>query len=260
MPTDLSTHAIVSGLHTQIVGCTVAFFQSIESTQDEAQAAALDDEPEGCVFIADEQSKGRGQHGRHWEAPPGTGLLLSVMLRPSVEVYPQLVMVASLAAVQAIADVTGLQPALKWPNDVLVNGRKAGGILVEGEFLGDAPRYVAVGIGLNVNWDDIALPDAPYAPTSLSREAGHPIPRTQLAIALLNHLDALYLAAQRGEPLLDAWRAKLSTLGKHVRLMAGSRTIEGVAEDVTADGALVLRLPDGSTEAHLMGEITLQGG
>ncbi len=260
MSTDLSTRAIVLGLQTQIVGSTVTFFQSIASTQDEAQAAALDDEPEGCVFIADEQTKGRGQHGRHWEAPPGAGLLLSVMLRPPVEVYPQLVMVASLAAAQAIADVTGLQPELKWPNDLLVNGRKAGGVLVEGEFLGDAPRYVAVGIGLNVNWDDIAFPDAPYTPTSLSREAGHPVSRTQLAIALLSHLDALYLAAQRGEPLLDAWRAKLSTLGKHVHLASGAHSVEGVAEDVTADGALVVRLLDGTRETYLMGEITLQEG
>ena len=255
--TDLSTRVIVQGLRTTVVGVNVTYVPSLESTQDEV-AALDDDDPEGSVFITDEQTAGRGRHGRQWLAPPGTSLLLSVMLRPSAEVFPKLVMVASLALANAVEQVTGLHAEIKWPNDLLVNGKKAGGVLVEGAFFGEDPRYAAIGIGVNVNWDAMTIAGAPYPATSLSQELGQPISRNTLAIALLNELDRLYLAAQRGEPVREAWRAKVSTLGRHVRLMLDGIAVDGIAEDVDGDGALLVRSADGKLEAYYAAEVTLQ--
>jgi len=254
--TELSTRAIVQGLRTQIVGVNISYFASLESTQDEA-AAVEDDDPEGAVFITDEQTAGRGRHGRQWEAPPGSGLLLSVQLRPSAAVCPLLGMIASLAACRAIQQTTGLAAAIKWPNDLLVNGRKVGGVLVETEFFGEDPHFTAVGVGINVNWDAISIPDAPYPVSSLSKELGAPVSRNQLAIALLNELDRLYLAAQRGQSPYADWKALVATLGTRVRVAVPGR-FDGIAKDVTVDGGLVVRADDSEERTFYAGDVTLQ--
>lgn len=257
MPTDLSTRRIVMGLRTQVVGANLTYQESMPSTQDEAHAVE-DDDPEGMVFLTDEQTEGRGRSGRTWVAPPGSGLLLSVQLRPRPEVYPKLVMIASLAAAAAIEQVTGLVVELKWPNDLLVNGKKTGGVLVEGHFFGELPHHAAVGIGINVNWDQIDIPDAPYQPTSLSRELGRPVDRNALAIALLNELDRLYVSVTSGQPVDGAWKARLGTLGRRVRLAGGGGTVEGMAADVDADGGLIVELPGGERRTFHAGDVTLQ--
>lgn len=252
----ISTRRIVFGLDTQIVGVNITYQESMPSTQDEAHSVE-DDDPEGMVFITDEQTEGRGRDGRTWVAPPGAGLLLSVYLRPDATTYAKLGMVASLAAAEAIAAVTGLPTTIKWPNDLLVNGRKVGGVLVEGHFFGEVPHHAAVGVGINVNWDTIDIPEAPYVPTSLSRELGEPVDRNALAIALLNHLDRLYLAAQRGAPIHDAWRARLSTLGQRVHLAGSGPERDALAVDVTPDGGLVVQDAAGGQETVYAADVTL---
>lgn len=253
---DLSPRVIVQGLRTEVVGSNVTYFESIESTQDEA-ASVEDDDPEGAVFVAEEQTEGRGRHGRSWLAPRGSSLLLSVQLRPSAQAYRQFGMLAPLAAARAIEHVTGLPAAIKWPNDLLVHGRKVGGVLVEAEFFGEDPHFVAVGVGINANWDDVDLPDAAYPVTSLSRELGKPVSRNQLAVAFLNELDRLYLAVQRGASVYLDWRAKVSTLGQRVQVSEGARRYTGVAEDLAPDGALVVRRDDGSVETVYAADVTL---
>lgn len=252
---DLSTRIIVQGLRTQVVGANVSYFASLPSTQDEA-AAVEDDDPEGAVFITDEQTSGRGRNGRHWDAPPGAGLLLSVQLRPSVAVCALLGMIASLAACRAIEQTTGLAVAIKWPNDLLVNNRKVGGVLVETEFYGEDPHFTALGVGINVNWDGIDIPDAPYPVSSLSKELGQAVSRNQLAIALLNELDRLYLAAGQGESPYDDWKALVATLGTKVRVLTPGR-FDGTAVDVSADGALVVRAENGDERTFYAGDVTL---
>lgn len=148
------------------------------------------DDPEGAVAVAEEQSEGRGRLGRSWEAPPDTGVLVSVLLRPAVEPprLPELSLVAGAAVAEAIAEATGLDPAIKFPNDVLLNGRKVAGILAE-----SSDGRVVLGIGVNANQTTDQLPAGTHTdPTSLRLELGRPVDRAPLLAAILLHLERAY--------------------------------------------------------------------
>ena len=151
------------------------------------------DDPEGAVAVAEEQSEGRGRLGRSWQAPARTSVLLSILLRPEVEPprLPELTLVAGGAVAQAIAEATGLEPAIKFPNDVLVSGKKVAGILAE-----STEGRVVLGIGVNVNQTEEQLPTGTQAePTSLRLELGREVDRAALLVAILAHLERAY----------DAW-------------------------------------------------------
>jgi BirA family biotin operon repressor/biotin-[acetyl-CoA-carboxylase] ligase len=160
---------------------------------DSTQRMLAEDEAEGAIAVADEQSEGRGRLGRAWEAPAGTSVLVSVLLRPAVEAprLPELSVVAGGAVAQAITDVTGLEPAIKFPNDVLIGGRKVAGILAE-----SSEGRVVLGIGVNANQTLEQLPaDSNTDPTSLRLELGKPVSRVRLLAAILLQLEHAY----------DAW-------------------------------------------------------
>ena len=168
------------------------YFQRCESTQRELAA----DAPEGAVAVAEEQTAGRGRMGRSWYAPPRTSVLLSVNLRPAIETsrLPELSLVAGAAVTDAIVEVTGIRPQVKFPNDVLVGGRKVAGILAEAR-----DDRVVVGIGINVNVAEDELPDNVDTPaTSLELETGAPVDRAKLLAAVLAHLETRY----------DAWLSR----------------------------------------------------
>jgi BirA family biotin operon repressor/biotin-[acetyl-CoA-carboxylase] ligase len=160
---------------------------------DSTQRMLAEDEAEGAIAVADEQSEGRGRLGRAWKAPAGTSVLVSVLLRPAVQAQrlPELSVVAGGAVAQAIADVTGLEPAIKFPNDVLIGGRKVAGILAE-----SSEGRVVLGIGVNANQTLEQLPaDSNIDPTSLRLELGKPVSRVRLLAAILLQLEHAY----------DAW-------------------------------------------------------
>ena len=160
---------------------------------DSTQRMLAEDEAEGAVAVADEQREGRGRLGRAWEAPAGTSVLVSVLLLPAVEAprLPELSLVAGGAVAQAILEVTGLEPTIKFPNDVLVGGRKVAGILAE-----SSEGRVVLGIGVNANQTPEQLPvDANTEPTSLRIELGQPVSRGRLLAAILLRLEHAY----------DAW-------------------------------------------------------
>jgi BirA family biotin operon repressor/biotin-[acetyl-CoA-carboxylase] ligase len=154
------------------------------------QRLLRDDDPEGAVAVAEEQSEGRGRLGRVWHAPPRTSVLVSVLLRPEIEPsrLPELSLVAGGAVAQAIADVTGIDPAIKFPNDVLVGGKKVAGILAE-----SSEGRVVLGVGVNANQTAEELPvDAQTPPTSLRVELGEPVDRAALLAAILLRLESAY--------------------------------------------------------------------
>jgi BirA family biotin operon repressor/biotin-[acetyl-CoA-carboxylase] ligase len=154
------------------------------------QRLLAEEAPEGAVAVADEQTEGRGRLGRRWHAQPGTSVLCSIALRPAVPAarLPELSLVAGEACAEAIAAVTGLEPALRFPNDVLIGGRKVAGILAEAR-----EGLVVLGIGVNVNASENDLPGGTDTPaTSLSLEAGHEIDRAELLVALLERLEDRY--------------------------------------------------------------------
>ncbi len=254
----LSSEAISRQLNTRVIGRSVEYHPVASSTQALARAAAQNGAPEGAVFIADRQTAGRGRLGRTWQAPAGSSLLISILLRPSPEVYPLLSMAAALAVCHAIEAVTGLKPNLKWPNDVLLSNRKVAGLLVEGELVGGDPDFAVMGVGVNVNLDPRDLAGISYPATSLQTETGTRVSRVLLARELILQLDRVYANVCSGISPRDEWKSALITLGRRVRVDAGTAVHEGVAEDVDEHGALLLRRDDGCLLILLAGEVTLQ--
>jgi len=256
---DLSENALRQGLNTRFVGQPIHYYPVLASTQDAAKEAAEDGVPEGTVFNTDEQTAGRGRLGRTWQAPHGSSLLLSLVLRPSPTVYPKLVMVGSLAVAEAIEETTDLRAQFKWPNDVLIHDKKVAGVMVEGEFQGTRPLFAVLGIGINVNLDAAVFTEMLYPATSLAAEAGAPVSRLSLAQSLLGNLEReLLQASSRPRRVHQRWRSRLATLGKQIRVRMGDQVLEGLAEDVDADGSLLLSRRDGSLTTIVAGDVTLQ--
>ena len=254
----LDVKSVERRLTTSFVGRRLLYFSSVLSTQDEARREAEGGAPEGTVVVAEEQTAGRGRLGRSWVSPLGTNLYLTLILRPSLARLRSLSIVAPLAAAQAVEERTGLSSQIKWPNDLLLNDRKVAGVLIDTGFSGQTPNYSLVGIGLNVNLEVDAVPEIAAIATSLRQELGRDIPREELLAALLNRFEALYLEAEHGGAVHAAWRSRLQTLGRQVRVTWGGQVEEGLAEDVDEQGSLILRRPDGSRVTIAAGEVTLR--
>lgn len=247
---------------TAIIGRELRFFPSVGSTNDMLKQAARQGAAEGLVFVADEQTAGRGRRGRSWTAPPGTSLLVSALLRP-IWLAPReafvLTMLASVAAAEAL-ESTGLPIDLKWPNDLHVAGRKLGGILVETELNEERLAWTVIGCGINVNWEPTAIPELGESATSLSRELGQPLARRPLLLALLTALDTHYLELRRGahSALFTAWRSRLKTIGQQVRADTPQGILHGLAEDVTSEGSLIIRDASGVRHTVTAGDVSLR--
>jgi BirA family biotin operon repressor/biotin-[acetyl-CoA-carboxylase] ligase len=252
---DISPASILNELNTQFVGRQILYYPAIPSTMNEAKRAARGGAVEGTVIIADQQTAGRGRLGRAWLSPRGN-IALSLIIRPSLEQLPRLNMVASLAIVHSIENVTGLKAEIKWPNDILIGGKKVCGILIESALRGGSVDWAIIGIGINI--DLAASSRSEFAATSLCHELGHEISRLELLKCLLGELERFYLALRRGEPIHEEWRKRLVTLGKTVRLKSAGVVEEGYAEAVDEDGYLLLRRPDGDLIRIAAGEATLQ--
>jgi BirA family biotin operon repressor/biotin-[acetyl-CoA-carboxylase] ligase len=257
MTARFSSKVVRDGLTTRFIGRRLEYRAVLGSTQDLARRVAQAGATEGTVVLAGRQTAGRGRLGRSFISPRG-GLYLTVVLRPTLEHLRPLPIIAALAVARGLERVAGLRTALKWPNDVLVGGRKICGILVESDLMGQTVNYVLLGIGVNVNADMSAYPEIAAIATSAAAEAGCDISREALAAAVLNELEALYLAVQGGRPVQDEWRARLETLGRQVRVSCGQTVEEGLAEDVDGDGSLILRRPDGSRVTIAAGDVTLR--
>ena len=252
----LSPALISSGLGTRWLGREIIYYERVGSTNDEARRLAGEGAEEGTLVIADEQSAGRGRLGRPWLAPARQALLFSLIFRPDRpprELFP-LIMLASVACLHAIEKETGLAVAIKWPNDLLLDGRKVAGILSE---IGQPAKrpYVIVGIGLNVNVDFQSWPELGAQATSLREALGRPVPRLPLLQEILRQIELAYDRFRAGYSPYDEWVAHLSTLGREVRVTTAEGTLAGRAVAVDSDGALCLVLPDGTRRRILTGDV-----
>ncbi|MGI9022171.1 MAG: biotin--[acetyl-CoA-carboxylase] ligase [Acidimicrobiales bacterium] len=215
----------------------------VDSTNRVALDLARSGAPEGVVVVADHQTAGRCRRGRTWEAPPGSSLMVSVVLH-LLDSEPELApMAGALAAADACADVAGFAPDLKWPNDLVVDGRKLGGVLAERVPAGEGgPEAIVLGLGLNVSWPG-PLP-ASLGDTAVTAEmvAGVPVDRTLLLDAYLARLDArLSWRASHAGTLVDDYRRRCVTLGRAVRVeLPGGEGFDGIATDVDDDGSLLV--------------------
>lgn len=230
---------------------------TVESTNDLAREAARRGWPDRSVFVADYQTRGRGRHGRTWLCPPRAGLLLTVLLRRRDAPAYTYTMLAAVALAEAIERLLGLEPAIKWPNDVLLDGRKVSGVLAEATDDG-REQVVVVGIGVNVNLDEAELVDLPMA-TALSIEAGVPVHRGELLALMVERLDSWLRrdpeAAADG--LWRAWNGRLWGRDQAVRVQDGQEIITATVLGGDRDGTLQVRQADGSVRRIVAGELLL---
>ena len=232
----------------------IEHFTICDSTNDRLKERARAGAPEWSVVLADAQAAGRGRLARPWISPPGN-LHLSVLLRPPCGEASLLPLAAGVAVAEAVAPL-GVEPELKWPNDILVRGRKLAGILAEASSGASGLEWVVVGIGVNLNAEVPAELDSVAA--SLAAESGRLTDREEAAASVLARLSVWYHALVETGPafLLDAWRARaVAWWGQAVEARSGEQAIRGVARGVDERGALVLELEDGSRRAVLCGDV-----
>ncbi len=253
----ISPERITNGLETRFIGQRVIHFTRLKSTMEMARQEARRGADEGTVVIAEEQTAGRGRVKRAWLSPRGS-ISLSVVLYPGIAQLPSLIMLASVAAARSIEAVAGFKAQLKWPNDVLIGGRKVCGILIENELKGSGVSWAVIGIGINVNMKVRAMTEIADTATSLSDELGEELPRVEIIRRLLIELERLYLELGDGAHIYQEWRKRLITLGKRVRVISGETVLQGVAEDVSRDGSLLLKHDDGSISHIVAGDVILR--
>ena len=242
-----------------MLGQQVEYIARVESTNDVARQFANAGAAEGILVITDEQTAGRGRLGRAWLAPARSSLLMSMVLRPNLtsSQVSRVTMAFALGVCDGIHAVTGLDAQLKWPNDILLRGKKCGGILAESSTVEERVEYVIVGLGLNVNFARASIEGIPADATTIADELGMPTMRVPLAQAVLRAIERYYLRLRRGENLREEFAARLTTLKQRVRAQAPWGVEEGIAEDMDDDGGLLLRRADGSMVRLVAGDVTL---
>ena len=260
-PDLLLPYEVKQGLKTKFVGREISYYREVDSTQELAKKLATKGSKEGTLVIAETQTAGKGRRNRNWLSPEG-GIYLSIILRPEVSPSRAQIMalLAGLAAANTIRKLYDLKAELKWPNDILVNDRKVGGVLIEIAAEPDLINWLVVGIGLNANTKSASLPrELRTTAVSLEEEYGRKIPRVELVRKLLEEVEQLYLVfkKQGSAPILEGWKSMTNTLGVQVRVTNGE-VIEGKAMDVDHDGALIVKLADGNVRRVVAGDVSLR--
>jgi BirA family transcriptional regulator, biotin operon repressor / biotin---[acetyl-CoA-carboxylase] ligase len=245
IPEKISPNEIALGLKTAILGQHIHYEETVESTQKIALRLSLEGVPEGTAVISEEQTGGRGRLGRQFYSPKYTGVWMSIILRPTLppQKAPQLTLITAVAVVQAIEEVTGLNPQIKWPNDILIDGKKVTGILTEMQAESDRIDSVIIGIGLNVNQEKEDYPEELRSiATSLFIESGKKINRAELTRELLLKLEKLYLLyLEEGfYPIKLLWESYAVSIGKTITARMLNGSLRGKAMGITDDGVLLM--------------------
>jgi len=255
-PDRLLPSEITHKLHTKCIGRKIYYFNELSSTMDMANELAHKGLSEGTMVVAETQAKGRGRLGRNWSSPKYKGIYFSLILRPKLAPAEAaiLTLLSAVSVCEGIHEITGLDAKIKWPNDIVLANKKAGGILTELAAETDEIRFVVIGIGLNVNNTRTGL--LPTA-ISLREEKGESISRVELLQAIVRRIEANYLALQsKGRrAIIDAWRSYTTTLGRRVRVTCQRHHVEGQAVDVEDDGGLLVRTDSGLTEKIFSGDV-----
>jgi BirA family transcriptional regulator, biotin operon repressor / biotin---[acetyl-CoA-carboxylase] ligase len=261
-PEKITADELRLGLTTKFIGKNVHYEESVESTQKIAHLLAYEDAPEGTVIIAEEQLSGRGRMDRKWHSPKYTGIWMSIILRPNIPLTkaPQLTLLAAVAIVQAIEDLTGLLPEIKWPNDILIKGKKVTGILTELEAEADRINSIIIGIGMNVNQTKDDFPsELQQIATSLSLEKGEKVARADLIKGIFMNLEKLYLLYLKEGflPIKLLWESYAISIGKNITARTLTHSIIGKAQGITDDGVLIIEDEQGKTHHVYSADIEL---
>lgn len=246
----LSADEIYLGLQTKKIGRTIHFHETVSSTQQIAKELALNGAEHGTIVVCDEQKEGRGRMVRKWHSPKGTGIWISIIIRPEIPLQktPQLTLLTAVAVLQSIREETNLDVKIKWPNDLLVNGRKVCGILTELQAEENRVESVIIGIGINVNQNEDDFPsELQNKATSLKIEKNQKVNRASLIQKLLLQMELLlnrYLE-EGFEPIKKMWETNAVSIGKSItaRTLQGNYT--GLALGINDEGVLLLQKSDG---------------
>ncbi|HOV80920.1 MAG TPA: biotin--[acetyl-CoA-carboxylase] ligase [Bacillota bacterium] len=263
IPDRLYPVEILDGLSTRFIGRKVFYCDSVSSTNDLAKELVRKGAEEGSLVIAEEQTSGRGRLGRKWYSPKYKSILFTLVLRPptSPSEAARITLIMAVALVSAIKKVTGVVAGIKWPNDLLVNGKKICGILSEMSAEMDQINYLEISAGINVNQGREDFPaDVRNTATSLRIEASKSFPRVRLLQASLEEFERWYgiwLSDGFG-PLLEKFKEYSISLHCPVTIHTLNRSWDGWAEDIDEDGALLLRLPDGGLQRFISGDVSLR--
>lgn len=263
-PDLLTPRQVLEGLATRRIGTSVICLKQTDSTNSVAFKLAEEGAGEGTVVIADTQSAGKGRLGRLWLSPAGVNLYCSVILRPPISPLAacQLTFLSVVAVARAIEALTPLAPQIKWPNDILVSGKKVAGLLNEMNAETEKVNFVVLGIGVNLNMrSDQFGTELRHPATSLLEAGAGTVDRAQFTRTLLTELDRLYeiFLVEGEKPVRAEWLERSRIQGRLVQVSTGAREFEGQVEGIDAFGSLLVRVPDGTLETVISGDVKLKG-
>ena len=253
-----------TGMKTRYMGHPIYFYAETDSTNNRIRQLAVEGATEGTLAVAEVQTMGRGRRGKQWSSPIGSGAWFSLLLRPDIPPAEAsvLTLLGGLAVCRALEDISGMQPVIKWPNDILLNGKKLVGILTEMDCEMSQVHFVVLGIGINVNTKAFP-PELEEVATSLFLESGKTFSRKLVVQKTMERLEEYYdifLAAGGFAPLLDEYRRRCVTLGREVTVLE-EKSFLATALDVTPEGELLVRRSDTGEEMVIYsGEVSIRGG
>ena len=278
MRTTLNKDKIEQALTTAWAARELEFYPVIDSTNNVAKAAGLDGRESGFLAVADKQDAGRGSRGRSWVSPSGYNVFMSLMVRPNIPMDKAsgLTLVMALSIAEGIEEVlngqlfqqgeseSSFQPGIKWPNDIVLNKRKICGILTELHMMPDQKDYfVVIGVGINVNQPVELFPDEIRETAgSIFSETGKETDRAKLIAACMKHFEEnfkKYVKTQNLAELKESYENRLLNIGKQVRILDPKGEYEAVAEGISDEGALLIKLDDGKRESINAGEVSVRG-
>ncbi len=259
----ITADEIRKGLCTKVFGKqNIIYLKETDSTNTRAKELAAEGAPEGTLVIAEKQTKGRGRRGRNWFSPPGDGIYISLILRPAISPgeTPRITLMTAVVLAEALISLMKLKLSIKWPNDILVNGKKLAGILTEISTEMDAVNYIVVGLGLNVNTRFENFPqEIKKSATSILIETGNRAPRIKLIQKCLKLYEQYYDMFKKNnfEPIMNRWRELADIIGKQIKVDVIGKTHIGEVVDVDNDGVLILKDDQGMLQRIFSGDVTL---
>lgn len=262
-PDVMSKAEIDSLVDTKWAGKNVIYYDETDSTNNRAKEAGNNKEPHGTLFVADMQMAGKGRRGRVWKSPSGSSIYMTILLYPDIPPVkaPQLTLIMAIAVAEGIREVTGLETKIKWPNDIVVNGKKICGILTEMSTEIDYINHVVIGIGINVNMESFPEDIAKTA-TSLRIEAGKEFRRFELIAAIMEYFEKAYEAVCEAgslEPIMEDYNRLLVNCGRRVRVLEPEHEYDALALGIDKTGELQVECEDGSRKSVFAGEVSVRG-
>ncbi len=257
---ELELAGIFQGWNYRRLGVKLHYYSEIDSTNKRARELAENGAREGEIVVAEQQTRGRGRLGRTWVSPPFVNLYLSVILRPTLPPVQaaQITLTAAVALADTVACFAPDPPAIKWPNDILLRGKKVAGILTESSVNAEKVNYVILGIGVNLNFPAALMPEAiRHRATSIMECAGNPVSREAFLGRLIHDLDRCYgILGEAGfDAIATQWEARFNFHGRRVRVEMGDEVLAGVARGIDRDGALIVEGEGGHCHRVVAGDV-----